>query len=62
MTAYQLDPDDRLAGGGLVIPWPGLTRGEVVMVEIGEVRCRARIRIARHRYAIADLVGEEGDW
>ena len=57
MTAYQLDPQDRLDDGGLIVPWPDLPRpGTVIDVEIGRRLTRARIRWTRKAYAIADEV------
>lgn len=59
MTAYQLDPQDRLDDGSLVIPGPWsdqLKPGQVVDVEIGRRLTRARTRWTRKAYAIADEV------
>lgn len=59
MTAYQLDPTDRLDDGGLIIPWPGAQvgrPGEVVAVELHGRLTRARIRWPHKAYTIADEV------
>lgn len=57
MTAYQLDPQDRLDDGGLIVPWPSVGRpGQIIDVEIGRRLTRARIRWTRKAYAIADEV------
>ncbi len=59
MTAFQLNPSDRLADGGLIIPWPSSQvgkAGEVVAVEIHGRVIAARIRWARKAYTIADEV------
>jgi hypothetical protein len=59
VTAYQLDPGDRLDDGGLIIPGPWsdqLHTGQMVDVEIGDRLTRARIRWVCTAYAIADEV------
>ena len=57
MTAYQLDPMDRLDDGGLIVPWPSVGRpGQIIAVEIAGRLTAARIRWARKAYAIADEV------
>lgn len=59
MTAYQINPSDRLADGGLILPWPGAQvgrAGQVVAVEIRGRVIAARIRWARKAYTIADEV------
>lgn len=59
MTAYQLDPGDRLIGGAWAIPRPWcerLTVGHTYNVEIDGHPAVVRIRAVRTHYAIADEV------
>lgn len=59
MTAYQLDPGDLLSWGGWVIPQPWadqLVPDQIVDVEINGRPARARVRVVRDKYAIADEV------
>jgi len=59
MTAYQLDPDDRLNGGAWAIPTPWCNRlqvGHTYNVEIDDRPAVVRVRAVRRRYAIADEV------
>ena len=59
MTAYQLDLSDCLSWGGWVIPQPWadqLVPGQIVDVEINGRPARARVRVVRAKYAVADEV------
>ena len=59
MTAYQLNPDDRLAFGGWAIPHPWAARlqqGQTIYVEIGGRLAPVKVTAVRTRYAIAHEV------
>jgi hypothetical protein len=56
MIAYELDPAHcHLGGGRVVVPWPGLHKGQHITVEIAGKVHPATVTTIRTRYAIAHL-------